>query len=98
MAGLRSTWHLIESDFHANQRTVVESIAGKRGGLREGLDVARATDRLWTLNHPENWRMLVDVRRWSPADYEAWLAESSCAQLLPALDERRRRGVSSGRR
>jgi AcrR family transcriptional regulator len=74
-------WQLIQTDFHANQQTIVESIA-RAGGLRRGLDVARATDILWTLNHPDVWALLAGKRGWSPHAYETWLAESSCAQLL----------------
>jgi AcrR family transcriptional regulator len=74
-------WQLIQTDFHANQRMIVESI-DRAGGLRRGLDVAHATDILWTLNHPDVWALLVGRRGWPPHAYETWLAESSCAQLL----------------
>ena len=74
-------WRLIQTDFHANQGVIIESIHGK-GGLRPGLGVTPATDILWTLNHPDVWTLLVDNCGWSPHTYETWLAESSCAQLL----------------
>jgi AcrR family transcriptional regulator len=74
-------WQLIQSDFHANQRTIVESLH-RDGSLRPGLGVARATDMLWTLNHPDVWMLLVGERGWSPRAYETWLAQTSCAQLL----------------
>ena len=74
-------WELIQTDFHANQRMIVSSLH-RAGGLRSGLGVARGTDLLWTLNHPDVWGLLVDGCGWSPRDYETWLAESSCAQLL----------------
>jgi len=45
-------WQLIETDFYANQRVVVEVLA-ERGALRLGLDVTRAADVLWALKHPE---------------------------------------------
>jgi len=77
----RALWELIQADFHANQRTIVESIH-RGGGLRRGLGVARATDMLWTLNHPDVWLLLVGECRWSPRAYETWLAQTSCAQLL----------------
>ena len=60
---------------------VVESLAAK-GALRPGLDVAAATDRLWTLNHPDVWSLLVGRRGWTPEEYERWLADSSRDQLL----------------
>src|SRR4051794_24607340 len=74
-------WQLIQRDYHANQRTIVDSIH-RGGGLRPGLGVARATDILWTLNHPDVWMLLVGERGWSPQAYETWLAQTSCAQLL----------------
>jgi AcrR family transcriptional regulator len=74
-------WQLIQSDFHTNQRTIVDSIHRRRG-LRRGLGVERGTDMLWTLNHPDVWILLVGERGWSPQAYETWLAQTSCAQLL----------------
>jgi AcrR family transcriptional regulator len=77
----RALWERIQADFYENQRTVVESLAAK-DALKDGLDVAAATDRLWTLNHPDVWSLLVGRRGWKPEEYERWLADSSCAQLL----------------
>jgi AcrR family transcriptional regulator len=74
-------WELIQTDFYANQRVVVESIAAK-GALRPGLDPDRAADLLWTLNHPDVWLLLVEARGWTPAEFEDWLADTSCGQLL----------------
>jgi AcrR family transcriptional regulator len=74
-------WRLIQTDFYANQRAVVDAVAA-RGGLRPGLDPARATDILWTLNHPDVWLLLAGERGWSPEQFEAWFAEITCAQLL----------------
>ena len=50
--------------------------------LRRGLDVARGSDILWTLNHPDTWLLLVGARDWRPEQYERWLVETSCEQLL----------------
>src|SRR5262245_30284146 len=74
-------WRLIQSDFHANQRAVVDAVA-ERGALRPGLDAATATDILWTLNHPDVWLLLAGERGWSPEQFEDWFAEITCAQLL----------------
>lgn len=76
-------WRLIQTDFLANQRVVVESLYAK-GALRPTIGVDWATDVLWTLNHPDVWLLLVSERGWSPQEWEQWFAESSCAQLLPA--------------
>lgn len=74
-------WRLIQSDFHANQQVIVQSI-DREGGLRPGLSVATGTDILWTLNHPDTWMLLVGQRDWSPHAYETWRAQTSCAHLL----------------
>ncbi len=42
----------------------------------------RATDILWTLNHPDVWLLLVDQRDWTPERYVTWCAETSCSELL----------------
>jgi AcrR family transcriptional regulator len=90
---IEDLWNLIQSDFYENQRTIVESLDQKRA-LREELDVTRAADILWTLNHPDVWLLLVGRRGWTPEEFERWFADTACAQLLanaspPALDEPR---------
>lgn len=74
-------WTRIQSEFHAIQRTIVASLDEKRA-LKAGLDVDRATDVLWTLNHPDVWQLLVGERGWSADDYERWFSDTSRAQLL----------------
>jgi len=78
---LAALWERIQSEFHDNQRAIVAGLHDA-AGLRPGLDVEQAADILWTLNHPDVWQLLVGRRGWSPAQWEAWFAESSCAQLL----------------
>src|SRR3954470_2213535 len=51
-------WDRIQTEFHANQRAIVASLAEKNA-LAPGLDVDRAADILWTLNHPDLWQLLV---------------------------------------
>jgi AcrR family transcriptional regulator len=74
-------WRLIQSDFYDNQRVIVESLQARQA-LRPGLDVARATDILWALNHPDLWLLLVGERGWTPGQWERWFADTACAQLL----------------
>jgi AcrR family transcriptional regulator len=74
-------WERINTDYHANQKAIVERLARKRA-LRRGLGVARATDILWTLNHPDTWQLLVARSGWTPAEYERWIGDAACAQLL----------------
>ena len=71
----------IWSQFYDNQREVVESIH-RRKGLKAGLTVDRAADILWTLNHPRVYLLLLEERGWTPEDYECWLADITCAELL----------------
>jgi len=75
-------WELIQSDFYENQQAIVKSIAKKKA-LKRGLDVKRATDLLWTLNHPDVWLLLVGRRGWTPDEFERWWADTAIAQLLP---------------
>ena len=78
---IAALWDRIQTEFHANQRVIVESVDAK-GALRPGLDADRATDILWTLNHPDVWQLLVRERGWTPDDWEQWFADTACAQLL----------------
>lgn len=74
-------WTLIQSDFYANQRAIVESLHAKKA-LRPGLNPTRAADILWTLNHPDLWLLLVDQRNWTPEQFEQWFADTTCTQLI----------------
>jgi AcrR family transcriptional regulator len=74
-------WNRIQSDFYENQRGIVETLH-KRKALRRGLDVKRATDILWTLNHPDLWQLLVGERGWTAEQWERWFTEAVRAQLL----------------
>src|SRR3954470_8425312 len=78
---INELWERVQRDFYDNQRVIVESLAAKQA-LRSELDVDRATDILWTLNHPDLWQLLVLQRGWTPAEYERWFANTACAQLL----------------
>jgi AcrR family transcriptional regulator len=78
---IAALWSRIQSDYHANQRAILESLAEK-GALRTGLEVDRATDILWTINHPNLWHLLVGERGWTPEQYEHWTADLACSELL----------------
>jgi AcrR family transcriptional regulator len=78
-ADIATLWERINREYHANQQAVVRSLA-EQGGLH--MDEARATDILWTLNHPNTWQLLVRERGWTPEEYERWSADAACAQLL----------------
>ena len=78
IAGL---WRRIETEFHDTQRTIVEGLAA-RGALATGLGLDRATDVLWTLNHPDVWRLLVGARGWTPDEWEQWFGDIAVDRLL----------------
>jgi AcrR family transcriptional regulator len=78
---LGALWERIQREFHENQRAVVDDLH-RRKALRRGLDIARAADILWTLNHPDVYRLLVGHRGWTPDEHENWLADLLCEQLL----------------
>lgn len=78
---IAALWKRIQTEFHANQRALVESLH-KKGALKAGLDVDRGADILWTLNNPDVWQLLVGERGWTPEQHEHWLRELACAQLL----------------
>ena len=80
-ADISALWRRIQTEFHANQGAIVKSLDDKHA-LTAGLGVERATDLLWTLNHPNLWQLLVDERGWTPEQYERWCADTACSQLL----------------
>lgn len=80
-ADARHLWALIQSDFHQNQGAVVKTLVASKA-LRPGLAAAQAVDILWTINHPDVWRLLTVERRWTPAQYEQWAAQAAGSQLL----------------
>ena len=80
---IAALWSRIQTEFHANQRVIAESLA-ENDALRPGVGVDRAADVLWTINHPNLWQLLVGERGWTPDEYEQWCADTLCAQLLRA--------------
>jgi AcrR family transcriptional regulator len=78
---IEALWGRIQTEFYGVLRGIVASLEAKQA-LRPGLGVDRASDLLWTLNHPDVWRLLVTQCRWSPARYERWLAAAFCSHLL----------------
>jgi AcrR family transcriptional regulator len=73
-------WERIQVEYHANQLAVVRSLGP--GALRRGLSERRAADIIWSLNHPNTWIQLGVLRKWTPAQYERWVGDTSCQQLL----------------
>jgi AcrR family transcriptional regulator len=85
-------WNRINTEYHTNQRAIVQSLSDKRA-LFSGLDVQRATDILWTLNHPNIWQLLVRERGWTPEQYEQWSADTAVSQLVAPEASRQSKAV-----
>jgi len=62
-------------------RRAAEAIA-LRGGLRPGLSVEAAADILYALAGTDVYRALTQERGWTPEQYESWLFEASCREIL----------------
>ena len=80
-ADIEALWERIQTRLLREPARDRESLDAQAGAA-PGLDATRATDILWTLNHPDVWQLLVGQRGWTPAQYEQWFAETACAQLL----------------
>src|SRR6516162_7996405 len=76
---IQAMWDEFMRDFYENQRLVVERFQAD-GVLK--VDVNRATDILWTVNHPAVYHLLVVERGWMADEYRQWLEESLAQQLL----------------
>lgn len=74
-------WDDIKTKLYDVSRSIVEQL-DQSNALTAALDVAVATDLLWTLNHPSIWQLLVAERGWAAEQYEEWLGENLCSQLL----------------
>jgi hypothetical protein len=72
--------------YELGMRRIAETL--DRDGVL-AVDVATATDILWTLTHPDVYLLLVRERGWAPDDYERWVADVLCGQLLAGARRRR---------
>ena len=76
---IAALWEQFMRDFYETQRLVIEQLR-KRKALK--LDPEKATDALWTLNHPSVHYLLVRERGWSADEYAGWLEQTLVDQLL----------------
>jgi AcrR family transcriptional regulator len=67
--------------------TVITSLRNS-GKLRPGLNHEKARDIFWMLTGGDVYRMLVSERRWTPEQYESWLADSLVKLLLAESNSR----------
>lgn len=82
-------WGDIESKLLQVQRAVVGQL-NAQDALRPELEVPTATDILWTLNHPSVWHLVVRSRGWTGNQYEQWVGDAFCAELLDGWKRPRR--------
>ena len=80
-AELAAEWKKIADRRAANMRLFARDLT-ETGALREGLTVEEVADVVWTMNAPEVYLLLVGERGWSPARFEAWLADAWRRLLL----------------
>jgi AcrR family transcriptional regulator len=78
---LSREWQRWQDRHLAAVGAVAQSLA-ERTALRTGLDVASATDDLYTIGGPETFRQLVRERGWTAERYERWLVEAGQRLLL----------------
>src|SRR5215470_5289624 len=73
----------IKQQRHTGARAAAEALAAL-GPLCDDLDLDAATDVLWLLKDPALYTALVGDRAWPAERYQAWLARTMQAALLPA--------------
>jgi AcrR family transcriptional regulator len=64
-----------------DQQRLARSLA-RKGALKEGLPAATATDIMWAIANPTTHYALISERRWTPGQYEQWLAHMLTCALL----------------
>jgi AcrR family transcriptional regulator len=79
----------------AGMGAAIEALA-RKGWLREGLDVKRATDLMVVLNSHETFLGLTAGAGWSVEEYKAWLYLTLCDQLLASAPSAGRIAAAAG--
>jgi AcrR family transcriptional regulator len=80
---LAALWQSISQRRAKNMRLLAADLAAT-GRLRPDLSVEKAADIIWAMNAPEFYLLLIEQRRWSPAEFEEWLADTWVRLLLKA--------------
>jgi len=63
--------------------TMFTQHVAKNNGLRQGLDIATATDLVWTITSPEVFLLLTRDRKYSVEQYTVWLQSTLSHLLIP---------------
>ena len=74
-------WREISDRRAQNMRHLVRDL-GPDGTLRAGLSVDEAADVIWATASAELFVLFTQQRRWTPRDYERWLADTWSRLLL----------------
>ena len=80
---LAALWQSISQRRAKNMRLLAADLAAT-GCLRSELSLEKAADIIWAMNAPEFYLLLIEQRRWSPAEFEEWLADAWVRLLLKA--------------
>ena len=78
-------WREISDRRAQNMRHLVRDL-GPDGTLRAGLSVDEAADVIWATASAELFVLFTQQRRWTPRDYERWLADAWSRLLLAEGD------------
>jgi len=79
---LHGLWRASEDERRGGATIVIDALLQK-SPLKAALDRAAAIDIVWLLTASDIFWRLVRTRRWSHAQYENWLGDTLCEQLLP---------------
>jgi AcrR family transcriptional regulator len=82
---LHQLWAASEDERRGGAAIVIDALLQK-SRLKPGLDRAAAIDIVWVLTASDTFWRLVRTRRWSHAQYESWLGDTLCEQLLPPAE------------
>jgi AcrR family transcriptional regulator len=82
---LHNLWRASEDERRGGATIVIDALLQK-SRLKAGLDRAAAIDIVWVLTASEVFWRLVRNRRWSNAQFESWLGDTLCEQLLPPAE------------
>jgi AcrR family transcriptional regulator len=82
---LHELWRASEDERRGGAAIVVDALLQKCR-LKAGLDRAAAIDIVWVLTSGDIFWRLVRTRRWSDAQFESWLGDTLCEQLLPPAE------------
>jgi AcrR family transcriptional regulator len=63
------------------QEVTIQAMAEEKS-LAKGLSVAKARDILWAFTGRDMYRMFVVEQRWTPEEYEKWLAQLLINSLI----------------